>query len=136
MRLLTALAIALFGPLLGRASLQIVSPALAAAETAETVNRPAWQVGDQWVFRWKAGTDSGEYTTVIEEVSDTGLTARSGNVFRYYTPDGGLMSVVTNGQSVAEFSPPLPLFQFPLRPGLRWQQEQGPDLARGTSQGT
>jgi hypothetical protein len=133
--MLATLAIALFALLLG-APLPIVSRAPATAETAETVDRPAWQVGDRWVFRWKAGTDSGEYTTVVEEVSDTGLTARSGNVFRYYTPDGGLMSVVTNGQSVAEFSPPLPLFQFPLRPGIRWQQEQGQDSARGTAQGT
>jgi hypothetical protein len=136
MRTSATLATALFAILLGWASLPISSPAPAIAETAEAVDRPAWQVGDRWVFRWKAGTNGGEYTTVIEEVSETSLAARSGSEFRYYTPDGGLMSVVTNSRVVAEYNPPLPLLQFPLRPGVRWQQEKGQDLARGTPLGT
>jgi hypothetical protein len=130
MRTLATLATALFALLLGGTSLPIPSPAPAIAETAEAVDRPAWQVGDRWAFRWKAGTNAGEYTTVIEEVSDTGLTARSGNEFRYYTPDGGLMSVVTNSRVVAEYNPPLPLLQFPLKPGMSWQLGEGEDLTR------
>jgi hypothetical protein len=136
MRTLATLAAALFALPLSGASLPISSPAPANAETGDAVDRPAWQVGDRWVFRWKAGTNGGEYTTVIEEVSETSLAARSGNEFRYYTPDGGLMSVVTNSRVVAEYNPPLPLLQFPLRPAMRWQQEQGQDLARGTPLGT
>jgi hypothetical protein len=130
MRTLATLATALFTLLVGGVALPNSSPAPATAETAGPVDRPAWQAGDRWVFRWKAGTNGGEYTTVIEEVSDTGLTARTGSEFRYYTPDGGLMSVVTNSRVVAEYNPPLPLLQFPLGPGMTWQMGDGEDLTR------
>jgi hypothetical protein len=130
MRTRVALAIALFTLLVGGICVPTLSPRTAAAETEEAVARPAWQIGDRWVFKWKAGTEAGEHTNIIEEVTDTGVTIRSGDQFWYYTPDGELLSVVKNDVVLQQYSPSLPLLQFPLKPRMSWQQGERQELSR------
>lgn len=103
-----------------------------ASDGRESVPRPDWQVGDRWVFRWRAGLESGELTTVIAALSETGFTQHHGSEHRHFTPDGELISKVRNGRVTEQFSPPLPLFRFPLQARMRWQQGDGMEAAGGT----
>lgn len=93
---------------------------------AEVVQRPEWQVGDRWTFRWKAGTNGGEYTSRIIAANDGGYTMGTGRERRYLTADYELISVVRGDGVVAEqYSPPLPIVKFPLRANMKWKQGDG-----------
>jgi hypothetical protein len=88
----------------------------------ETVQRPEWEVGDRWTFRWKAGTDGGEYTNRIVAANDGGYTIASGSVRRYLTADFELISAMRNGVVTEQHSPPRPSLKFPLRANMKWTQ--------------
>jgi len=120
------LALVLLGLLAGCASAPDGTVVESLGSPPVVVERPEWKVGDQWTFRWWTGIDRGTFTTVVDEVDETGFTTRTGREFRYWTPDRALISVVKDGQTVEEFNPPLPTLAFPLRAHMRWQQ--GGDL--------
>ena len=94
--------------------------------------RPEWQVGDRWSFRWSAGGDRGQFTTVVQQVTETGFTTRTGTEFSYWTPDRELLSRTKAGRVIEEFSPPLPTLMFPLRAAMRWRQGGSAVAAGGT----
>lgn len=92
----------------------------------EMLQRPEWQVGDKWTFRWKAGTNAGEYTSRILAANDGGYTMGTGRERRYFTADYELISVVRGDGVVTEqHSPPLPIVKFPLRANMKWKQGEG-----------
>lgn len=101
-------------------------PSQVADAQGEVVQRPEWQVGDRWTFRWKAGTNGGEYTSRIVAANDGGYTLATGSARRYFTADYELISVVRGDGVVTEqHSPPLPIVKFPLRANMKWKQGEG-----------
>jgi hypothetical protein len=103
----------------------------AVVDQPRVVERPEWQVGDRWTFQWRTAADSGSYTTVVQELSETGFTTRTGSEWRYWTPDCELLRTVKNETVIEEYTPALPILQFPLRAGLHWKE--GADMTPASS---
>jgi hypothetical protein len=104
------------------ASAPVVSP------SADTVAAPPeWAVGDRWVFRKRVGLWEGQFSREVIETSMSGYLVRvEGRAprpyvrFSHMTTQLDVIGWTEDGQITLAYSPPLPLFQWPLQPGLRW----------------
>jgi hypothetical protein len=89
-----------------------------------TLAAPAWRIGDQWVYEWTSGNDTGTKTVEVVDARDVnGVTyyiARVGDVEHYYTRDLHWAAVVRDGRVEARIVPPHPWFRWPLTAGDRW----------------
>ena len=88
---------------------------------------PEWAVGDRWVFRKRVGLWEGQFTREVVETSMSGYLVRVEGRdprpfvrFSHMTTQLEVVGWTEDGQITRAFSPPLPLFQWPLRPGLQW----------------
>jgi hypothetical protein len=88
---------------------------------------PEWAVGDRWVFRKRVGLWKGQFTREVVETSMSGYLVRVEGRdpwpfvrFSHMTTQLEVIGWTEDGQITRAFSPPLPLFQWPLRPGLQW----------------
>jgi hypothetical protein len=94
----------------------------------EALPAPEWRVGDRWVFRRIA---LGGATVVVTHrvVSATRdayavrVLGLGGEVGRQWTRGLALVQETGSDGSTARYDPPLPLFQWPLRPGQAWSRE-------------
>jgi len=97
-------------------------------EPLDTVATPPdWELGDRWVFRKRVGLWDGQFTREVIEVSMSGYLVRVQGEdprpfvrFPHMTQQLDSLGWTENGQITRAYSPPLPLFQWPLRAGLRW----------------
>jgi hypothetical protein len=88
---------------------------------------PEWAVGDRWVSRKRVGLWEGQFTREVVETSMSGYLVRVEGRdprpfvrFSHMTTQLEVIGWTEDGQITRAFSPPLPLFQWPLRPGLQW----------------
>lgn len=97
------------------------------ADQSLVAERPEWQEGDRWIFRWRQGLSEGHFTVAVEHAAPGGytlLTLEEGGR-RYFTPDFGYIAAVSNNQITEQNAPPLPLLKFPLTAGKKWEQGGG-----------
>jgi hypothetical protein len=107
---------------------QIPPPAGPTASTAPSPARsfsaPAWRVGDQWVYEWTSGQESGTKTVEVIDTRDVNgvayYIARIGDVEHYYTRELHWAAAVRDGRVEARIVPPQPWFHWPLTVGDRW----------------
>jgi hypothetical protein len=94
---------------------------------AATIEAPAWQVGDRWVYDWTSGTESGTKTIEVIEVRDVNgvryYVVRLGDSQHYYTPALHWAAAARDGKVEARMVPPQPWFVWPLAPGARWSHQ-------------
>jgi len=88
---------------------------------------PEWAAGDRWVFRKRVGLWEDQFTREVIEASMSGYLVRVEGRdpwpfvrFSHVTTQLDIIGWIEDGQITRAFSPPLPLFQWPLRPGLQW----------------
>jgi hypothetical protein len=97
------------------------------ADQSAVAERPEWNVGDRWVFRWKEGLSGGTYSRVVIEESVSGYVIRHGERDRvwHYTPDLAYLMRLDDGELARLHSPPRPYFQWPLAAGMKWDSGGG-----------
>jgi hypothetical protein len=110
----------------------VSAPAPGAAVSGEerldtVVSPPEWELGDRWIFRKRVGIWEGQFTREVVETSMSGYLVRVEGRdprpfvrFHHMTQQLDSVGWTEDGQITRAFSPPLPLFQWPLRAGLRW----------------
>jgi hypothetical protein len=124
----------LLGPLLIAACAAFPPEPVVLTDQSEVAERPEWEVGDRWVFRWKLGFGEGRSTVIVEDAAPGGytlLTVEQG-LRRYFTPDLEYIAAVEDDVITTQHVPPLPLVKFPLTAGLKWQQGGGAIPPGGT----
>jgi len=97
---------------------------------------PEWAVGDRWIFRRRVGLSSSDFTRSVTEVTIGGylLKAEGRDPFpfvrwQHLTSELDVIGWSEDGEITSAFSPPLPLFRWPLRPSLTWT----PQTANGST---
>lgn len=99
---------------------------------------PAWRPGDQWVYAWTSGRDSG--VKVVEFVEERQIGTQSyyvvrvGDLDHLYTPDLGWAASLRGNRVDSRMTPPQPWFTWPLEPGRRWTHRGVFEDAKGRHQ--
>ncbi len=87
---------------------------------------PEWKVGDRWVFRKRVGLSEGRSVRTVTEASLAGYLVRvdenrpSSIRWHHLTSQIEVVGWTEDDLITEAYSPPLPLFQWPLKSGLRW----------------
>jgi hypothetical protein len=108
-------------------------PTPAAARTPDPVSAPpplaapVWQVGDQWVYEWTSGSESGTKTVDVVDVRDLNsvryYVLSLGDAEHYYTAALHWAAAIREGRVEARIVPPQPWFMWPLAVGARWTHQ-------------
>ena len=97
------------------------------ADQSAVAERPDWNVGDRWVFRWREGFSNGTYSRVVIEESLSGYVVRYDEKDRevHYMADLSYVMQLEGGELRRLFSPPRPYFKWPLARGMKWESGSG-----------
>jgi len=96
----------------------------AAAPIVSVDSPPTWRPGDQWVYDWKSGADTGVKVVEVLEIREVNRVSyyivRIGDLDHLYTKDLHWAGGVQDSKVLARMIPPIPWFVWPLEPGRRW----------------
>jgi hypothetical protein len=95
------------------------------------LQRPAWKVGDRWVFRRNPTSSLGGVASLVThdvvEATPEGYTMRitrlNEEFTRYWTRELHLSHQESRGRPINRFEPAARYFDWPLLPGKSWSQE-------------
>lgn len=97
-------------------------------QAKNAVPAPEWRVGDRWVFnRTSLGGAATVVTHQIVAETTDGFTMRvlglAGDVRRQWTRDLAIAEETTSDGTVLRYTPPTPMFHWPLTPSATWTHE-------------
>ncbi len=101
------------------------------APPAADLQRPAWKVGDRWVFQRTPTSVLGGLASLVTheviEATPDGYTMRitrlNEEFTRHWTPDLHLSHQESRGRLLSRFEPAARYFDWPLLLGKSWRQE-------------
>lgn len=95
--------------------------------TALGIERPAWRVGDRWIYAWEAAATKGVKTSEVLGVRELGgvkyHVLRVESAHLYYTSDLHWAANIMESRVAARATPPQPWFNWPLEVGKQWQYQ-------------
>ena len=104
------------------------SPAVSAGAPGPVVSAvtspPTWRPGDQWVYTWTSGGESGIKTVEALEIQEINRISyylvRVGDVEAFWTRDLRWAGTIKDGRVASRMTPPQPWFSWPLEAGRNW----------------
>jgi len=101
-----------------------LSPAVSASALASITSPPEWRPGDQWVYGWTSGSETGTKTVEVVEIREinkvTFYLVRVGDLEHFYTRELQWAGTMREQKVESRMSPPQPWFVWPLEGGRRW----------------
>ena len=98
---------------------------------------PEWRPGDQWVYTWTSGSNSGTKTVEVLEIQEINTVSfylvKVGEAEQFYTKDLQWAGSMRDGKVQARMTPPQPWFVWPLEAGRRWTHRGTYEDAAGKS---
>ena len=99
-------------------------PAASASALAPITSPPEWRPGDQWVYGWTSGSETGTKTVEVVEIREinkvTFYLVRVGDLEHFYTRELQWAGTMREQKVESRMSPPQPWFVWPLEGGRRW----------------
>jgi hypothetical protein len=100
------------------------SPPAPASAAAAISTPPEWRPGDQWVYGWTSGSETGTKTVEVVEIREinkvTFYLVRVGDLEHFYTRELQWAGTMREQKVESRMSPPEPWFVWPLEGGRRW----------------
>jgi hypothetical protein len=98
---------------------------------------PEWRPGDQWVYSWTTGSNSGTKTVEVMEIREINTVSfylvKVGEAEQFWTKDLQWAASMRDGKVQVRMVPPQPWFVWPLESGRRWTHRGAYEDAGGKS---
>jgi len=116
----------------------IPSPTASASALAPVTSPPEWRPGDQWVYGWTSGSETGTKTVEVVEIREvnkvTFYLVRVGDVEHFYTRELQWAGTMREQKVESRMSPPEPWFVWPLERGRQWTHHATYEDASGKTE--
>jgi hypothetical protein len=101
-----------------------VSRGVSPPEQIKASTPPAWRPGDQWVYTWSSGAQTGTKSVEVLEVREINTISfylvKVGEAEQFFTKDLQWAGTMRQGKVQARMTPPQPWFTWPLESGRHW----------------